>query len=124
MTTLYIAGPMRGVPEFNFPAFFAAEDKLRAAGYDTINPARRDLEKGFDPSGMDGLENLAIHGFDLLAALAWDCQQICMKADGLALLPGWKASRGARAERALAIALGLRLHSVEWWVYDAPGSHA
>lgn len=46
MTTLYVAGPMRGIPEFNFPAFFEAEDRPLKAGYDVINPARKDTDDG------------------------------------------------------------------------------
>lgn len=38
----YISGPMRGIPDYNFPAFFAAEEALLEAGWNTINPARID----------------------------------------------------------------------------------
>ena len=44
MTTLYLAGPMRGIPEFNVPAFFEAEARLVSAGFNVINPARRDVD--------------------------------------------------------------------------------
>jgi Domain of unknown function (DUF4406) len=33
MIKVYLAGPMTGVPEFNFPAFHAAAAKLREEGY-------------------------------------------------------------------------------------------
>ena len=33
MTRIYIAGPMTGYPELNFPAFHAAANSLRAQGY-------------------------------------------------------------------------------------------
>jgi hypothetical protein len=42
---VYVAGPMRGIPEFNFPAFNAAAAKLRAAGHHVFNPAERDNER-------------------------------------------------------------------------------
>lgn len=108
--TAYIAGPMRAIPEFNFPAFFAAEAALHEAGWLTINPARHDVDDtGFDPKGMTGNEDLAEFGFDLAEALSWDLEQIAKNADAVVLLPGWERSKGARAEVALAEALGKRV---------------
>ena len=39
MTRVYIAGPMSGLPEFNYPAFHAAAEKLRGMGFHVENPA-------------------------------------------------------------------------------------
>jgi hypothetical protein len=42
-------------------------------------------------------------------ALGEDLDWICRKADALAMLPGWRNSRGARAEHATAVALDLHI---------------
>lgn len=104
---IYIAGPMRGLPEFNFPAFDAATRVLAAQGHETFNPADRDRDSGFDVTGMTGHENLADAGFSLRDALHADTQYISLHADAVALLPGWEKSSGVAAEVALARALGL-----------------
>lgn len=111
---IYVAGPMRGIPEFNFPAFYAAAAKLRAAGFVVFNPAERDNEKhGTDISkgNATGDESIATqqHGFNLREALGADLEWICAEADAIALLPGWERSKGANAEHATAIALGLEV---------------
>ena len=36
--SVYVAGPMRGYPLFNFPAFDAASDKLRALDGKSFRP--------------------------------------------------------------------------------------
>jgi hypothetical protein len=111
----YIAGPMTGIPNFNFPAFNAAAAHLRAMGHEVFNPAERDIERhgGVDISAGNllGDPKLAAskHGFSLREALADDTAYICKEADGIAMLPGWEKSNGARAEHALAVALG---HSI------------
>lgn len=111
---VYVAGPMRGIAEFNFPAFNAAADRLRSEGHEVFNPAERDNERhGVDISkgNASGCEETAAkeHGFDLRVALGEDLAFICAHADAIALLPGWEDSKGARAEYATAIALGLQI---------------
>jgi hypothetical protein len=108
---IYVAGPMRGIPEFNFPAFNAAAAALRAEGHHVFNPAERDNErhgKDISAGNAAGDEELAAkqHGFDLRVALAEDADWICRHATAIALLPGWESSKGAKAELALATALG------------------
>ena len=107
---IYLAGPMTGIPHFNYPAFNAAAAALRAAGHTVFNPAEHDIEMfGKDisnPSG-DAEQAAAEHGFDRRAALKADLAWICDNAEAIALLPGWENSSGARAEFALASALGL-----------------
>ncbi len=111
---VYVAGPMRGLSEFNFPAFDAASDSLRHLGHFPINPAKHDRDNGFDPVDMDGHEDLSALGFNLAKALAWDLDQIT-KSEAIYLLYGWEKSSGARAEYALAQALGLAIASDELW---------
>jgi hypothetical protein len=109
---VYLAGPMRGVSEFNFPAFMAAAVFLRAQGHMVFNPAERDNEKyGTDISvgNLTGSEVVAkeTYGFSLREALGADAVWICREAEAIALLPGWEKSKGAKAELALSEALGL-----------------
>lgn len=103
----YVAGKMRHVAAFNFPAFDRATARLRALGCEVFNPAERDRAKGFDATGMTGFEDLSDLGFDLRLALADDTDFICRRATHIFMLSGWSDSKGATAERALAIALGL-----------------
>jgi len=111
---IYLAGPMRGIPEFNFPAFYAAAAVLREQGHSVFNPAERDNEKhGTDISKGNATGDEAVaaaqHGFNLREALGADLEFICREADAIALLPGWEASKGANAEKATAVALGLEI---------------
>ena len=111
---VYVAGPMRGIPEFNFPAFNTAAAKLRANGHFVFNPAERDNERhGTDISkgNANGDEDVAAkeHGFDIRVALAEDSNWICREAEAIALLPGWDNSKGATAELSLGRALGLKV---------------
>lgn len=102
MRRVYLAGPMRGYPEFNFPAFKFAAEKLRGEGFEVFSPAEKGGEEEFqkDPSLATKLAARR-HVF----ALDWDW--IAKHADAVALLPGWEKSSGARSERACAEAVGL-----------------
>jgi hypothetical protein len=111
---IYLAGPMRGIPQFNFPAFYEAAEKLRRQGHEVFSPAERDNERHGKDIGQDnptGDVKLAAeqHGFNLREALYDDMTYITLHANAIALLPGWERSKGATAERATAECLGLEV---------------
>ena len=90
---VYIAGPMTGLPEHNFPAFHAAAERLRKAGWEVVNPAEN----------FGGRTNLPRERY-----LREDVAQM-VRCDAIALLPGWENSRGAKLEYLLARELGLKV---------------
>lgn len=92
MTRTYIAGPMTGMPDLNFPAFHAAADQLRAAGHEPVNPA----EINPDP-GAEWTDCM----FRDLEALT--------KCDAILLLDGGQKSPGAQIERLWAIRTGKQI---------------
>ena len=100
---VYLAGPMRGRDQHNFPAFHGAAFALRGLGYNVVSPAEHDLELGFDPDKTIAEQDI---DFDLRAVLAWDMQQV-LAVDAVVTLPGWAHSSGARAEVAVAQAGGV-----------------
>lgn len=103
---------MRGYPQFNFPAFMTAAKKLRKDGHTVFNPAEKDIEKHGDKiwkKSKGSLKEAEKQGFSLRDALGKDLAYICKSADAVALLPGWRRSKGATAERATAEALGLEV---------------
>lgn len=89
---IYVAGPMKGVPDYNFPAFNAMADLLRAEGHEVINPA--------DHGVVDGMEWIDYMRLDIAGLITCDAVQ---------LLPGWRASRGASLEHEIAVRLGLEI---------------
>lgn len=97
---IYIAGPMTGHENFNFPAFDAAESRLEAAGHVAVNPAAKDRDDGFNER-IDIVTNAMLR-----RVLARDLADICM-CDGVAVLDGWQRSLGACVEVSLAARLGL-----------------
>lgn len=117
MTKVYLAGPMRGKPNFNFPAFHFAAAKLRQEGYEVFSPAEKGEETILtsDPGWITGTssgglqENLQFRRKVFLL----DTQYICNEADAVFLLNGWEKSKGAVAERALAEAIGLEVRELE-----------
>jgi hypothetical protein len=96
MKRIYVAGPMTGLPDFNYPAFNDAATRLRALGFEVENPAENP-----DPPCRSWL------GYMRMAV-----GQVA-RCDAVVLLPGWETSRGARVEFQLAIGLGLHVITVE-----------
>lgn len=109
----YLAGPMRGIKEFNFPHFLAVgRDLTEEWGFEVFNPAQHDIDRGFDFSGYDGTEDLSEIGFDLRQSLGDDLEFVAREADVVVVLHGWEKSKGARAEVSTALALGIPV--VRW----------
>lgn len=93
---IYIAGPMSGIADYNYPAFNKVADQLRALGvYEVENPAENPTP---ECGTWLGYMRLAIPQL--------------MRCDEVVLLPGWGRSRGARTEYNLAHSLGLQIS--EW----------
>lgn len=96
MKRIYISGAMSGIPEHNFPAFNAEAARLRALGYEVVNPAEVNPD----------------------VALSWheclrqDIKLLC-DCDTLALLPGWEHSQGAHLELHIAHRLGMTITATE-----------
>ena len=107
---VYIAGPMQGKPLYNFPLFDAAAKQFSKFGYDVISPAELDRQAGFDPAKGD-----VVTPEFLEQARKRDLEAL-LTCDGIAMLPGWEDSKGARAEHAVALWAGL---SVYQWSEDA-----
>ena len=94
--SIYISGPMTGLPDFNYPAFNAKAAELEQDGRDVLNPA------------------------DTAGSPEWTWQQwmrealkLQLKADAVHMLPGWRKSRGARIEHRLALILGQRIEGAD-----------
>lgn len=101
---LYVAGPMTGYPEFNFPAFRAATERLRGLGYEVRSPHEADeAEHGGAAPTVEEAKPWAYYLKRDLAML--------LECDAIAVLPGWSESRGARLEVHVAESLGMPLYN-------------
>ncbi len=96
MKRIYISGPMSGIPQHNLPAFNAEAARLRALGYEVVNPV--DINPDPGAAWHDYLRK------DLIEMLG---------CDTLALLPGWEMSDGANLELHVAHRVKMRIIAAE-----------
>lgn len=101
---VYVAGPMTGITEFNFPAFDEASRDLRSRGWLVISPAEMDRDDGFSETGCTGTEPLSR---DLRLRFARNDIAALLQVDAVVVLPGWERSTGATNEARIAAMLGL-----------------
>ena len=84
---------MTGLPEFNYPAFRHAAERLRADGIEVISPAelfQGQLGLPYDQYIREGLRQLLL-------------------CDTIYILTGWARSKGALLEIHVAEVLGLNI---------------
>lgn len=102
----YIAGPMSGIDEHNKPAFLAAEEYLLnigVPGKNIFNPINHEASLMIQKSLVRDTQEA------YRMCMKIDCDYICTTATALYMLTGWESSKGAKAEHALAVALGLEI---------------
>ena len=99
---IYIAGPMRGLPDFNYPKFNQYAEAHRAVGWYVANPVEIGADYGTpeqinaDPALLAAVMAAELHALET--------------CDAIYLLDGWQNSKGARKELATAIAYGLKIY--------------
>ena len=86
---VYISGKMDGEPNYNKEKFDAAESLLKQYGYKVFNPAKL---IGKHKTRKEYMRK--------------DIEEL-LKCDGVALIPGWTYSRGAKLEVDICVELGI-----------------
>lgn len=99
MIKAYLAGPMSGLPQQNFPAFDIAAKTLRADGWEIVSPAE-----------LDDSVDREIAMTDAPARKSWGdflARDVKLLADtgieAIVFLQGWTDSRGARLEATVGL---------------------
>jgi nucleoside 2-deoxyribosyltransferase len=92
---VYLAGPMSGLPDFNYPAFHDGAKALRNAGYDVVSPAEVNPETD---------QEWAYY-------MRRDIPEL-LTCDGVVVLPGWENSKGASLEVHIARALDMPIRDI------------
>lgn len=118
--TCYIAGPMRGLPGYNYPAFHEATKRLREVGWNVISPAELDIEADNENFEAHSMEQQVLHD------TASNARRFARRdlriltdvlksenGDAVVVLPGHEKSVGARAETAVAKWVFLPIYTVE-----------
>lgn len=114
MTKLYVSGPISVEPRgFDFAlANFAEHAKaLVDVGYDVVNP--------FEVTACK--DSVCMHDPDQFTTHTWGCYLrfdiiAMLGCDGVATLPGWKRSPGAKLETFVALQVGLAVEEHQFWM--------
>ena len=94
---VYLAGPMSGYPGHNLEAFTQAAADLRASDWDVVVPC--------EENPATNIKDLGWGWSDYLRADL----KLVLSAQGVVVLPGWEASRGACLEVYVAQQLSMEV---------------
>lgn len=95
ITRIYLAGPMSGLPDNNYPAFHAAAARLRALGYHVENPAENPVP---EPETWENYLRMGLRQM--------------LTCDAVVTLPGSPQSRGAVLEMSVARQVGIPVFEI------------
>ncbi len=86
--TIYLSGPITGLPENNYKGFALAQERLESLGHKVLNP--HEFFEGSNTRDWTHDDFMRI------------CIAEMMKADEVVTLPGWEHSKGAMIEVKIA----------------------
>lgn len=95
---VYLSGPITGMDQNNFPEFQAAEERIKALGYNVINPHH--ICAHLDPASSQHMDYMRV----CIASMAY--------ADKVVTLKGWEDSKGANQEVNIARTMGIEVHHI------------
>ncbi len=90
--TVYLSGPMTGLPDYNRAAFDMRAEAFKKLGYSVLNPAEISVTHGTDKA----------YSFYLKRAL-----RMMLEADVVYVFGNWKNSKGVFVELYVARMLGM-----------------
>lgn len=96
---VFIAGPMRGYDNYNFPEFDRLEKILEDNGIECVNPGR--ISRKFKEADVNS--DMSI--YNEMVRQQQEAERTC---NAILLLDGWQWSRGARLEVKTAAELGMQ----------------
>lgn len=99
--SVYVVGPVTGIEGLNRDEFERVRGELARAGYAARIP-----------------HDYVPRSYGWEAAMRASIAAM-LRCDGVALLDGWQASRGAKAERDVAQAVGIPVKGVAGWLEEA-----
>ena len=98
---VYLSGPISGIPRSEYQRKFReAERILHRHGYGVINPCRVWACRW--PWIYSAMEWVLGKPCAYAVVLCYDLLLLMTRADGIVMLPGWQASRGAQIEHFVA----------------------
>lgn len=95
--TVYIMGPITGMPDFNRRAFYFAEAMIRHLGHHPVNP-HEVSQYHPDKTWRDYMR---------------ECIKALVDCDAVYKLPGWWRSHGALLESVICWGLGIKRVKME-----------
>lgn len=116
---LYLAGPMRGFPKYNFDAFETEAIRLRTAGYEVISPSEINIQDGMDYTSEETVEATVRRDANGLPDEEYYLERdfkALETCEGIALIAGWANSSGVRQEINFGLVHNLPIHLIDYWL--------
>lgn len=114
MIRFYISGPVTSIKDDNRLAFSWAQNRLMDAGYEPFIP-----HEIVEPDDTHETAMLLCVNELTKRTQKPGIRYPVPYYGGLALLPGWEQSEGAKLERAVAEACGITVKTVDEWIEEA-----